>query len=331
MFIKQGKTNIKYLLIVIILAVIVGRGFFWLIKQQEIPIIQSFEIEKSEEKSEGIAGEVDEILLENEVTGWNIYRNEEYGFEFKYPKNFFWWEPEIRITDCNNINLQNECPDIEIESSPFPPREDKIIINGISFCLKETSEGAAGTSYVSYYYTTTKDKKCLTLYLVLANSNCSNLIGSSIQDEESYQQCEYRNKIVKPNILNQILSTFRFLEDPEIITHQFYQCYITEKLEKHLSLESAINTCNVLGDEYKQILFEEEIRLADPIIWAQDYSDENDVQIGELEIKNNKASLIVTLLPKEFWLDHKVEVNLELIDNEWKITNVLDQQQSNRF
>jgi hypothetical protein len=147
------------------------------------------------------------IETEYETTGWKTYRNEEYRVEIKYPEEFFWLEPEIRISDCDDANFPNECPDIETEPAPFPPEEEKITINDITFCLQKTGEGAAGSTYVSYYYTTIKNKKCLTLYLVLRYSNCGNFT-----DEVIRKQCEEENNITIPETLNQILSTFRFLE-----------------------------------------------------------------------------------------------------------------------
>ena len=147
--------------------------------------------------------------IKDETAGWQTYRDEEYGFEFKYPEEFFHWKPEVKISDCDNVKFPAECPDIETASAPFPPTEEKITIKNIPFCLKKTGEGAAGSTYVSYYYTTIKDKKCLTMYLVLRYTNCG-VFGSP--DEEAYQKCEYENKVTKPEILNQILSNFRFSE-----------------------------------------------------------------------------------------------------------------------
>jgi len=69
-FITQGKTNWKLLLIIIILAIIVGGGALWYVKRPEQPY-QPPEIKKSETAS------------------WKTYKNEEYGYEIKYPKD---WE-----------------------------------------------------------------------------------------------------------------------------------------------------------------------------------------------------------------------------------------------
>ena len=47
-FLIQGKTNWKYILIVLILAIIVGGGIFFWIKTQEIPPAEFPEIKKPE-------------------------------------------------------------------------------------------------------------------------------------------------------------------------------------------------------------------------------------------------------------------------------------------
>ncbi len=70
MLIKERKTNWKYILIILILAGIVGGGTLywqWWREKQEI---------KEPEK-----------IAEDEITDWKTYRNEEYRFEIKYPKD----------------------------------------------------------------------------------------------------------------------------------------------------------------------------------------------------------------------------------------------------
>jgi len=68
-FITQGKTNWKFLLIVIILAIAVGVSALWCLFKKEQPY-QPPEIKKSE------------------TADWKIYKNEEYNYEMKYPKDW---------------------------------------------------------------------------------------------------------------------------------------------------------------------------------------------------------------------------------------------------
>jgi len=111
---------------------------------------------------------------------------------------------------------------------------------------------------------------------------------------------------------------------PDQFVSQFYQCYITEKLTKHSDLESALNYCNTLRDNYKKLLLTQNVHLADPIIWAQDYPDDIDIQIEKTEINSNNASVVINLLPKIFWSDHKLKVFLVMEANKWKISNIED-------
>jgi len=74
-FITQGKTNWRFLLIVVILAVIVGGGILVYSKNFNKQIIFSSQTPevKTPEK------------VNDETADWNTYNNEKYGFEFKYP------------------------------------------------------------------------------------------------------------------------------------------------------------------------------------------------------------------------------------------------------
>lgn len=75
----QGKTNWKYILIVLILGVIIAGGildYLKYFKKEIISITHLPEIKKPEK------------FIEEGTANWKTYRNEEYEFEIKYPRDY---------------------------------------------------------------------------------------------------------------------------------------------------------------------------------------------------------------------------------------------------
>jgi hypothetical protein len=81
LFLTKGKTNWKYILIVVVLAAIVGGeilGYLRYFKREIISLTKFPEIKKPEKPKIG-----------EETADWVTYKNEEYGFEFKYPEGWY--------------------------------------------------------------------------------------------------------------------------------------------------------------------------------------------------------------------------------------------------
>ena len=116
------------------------------------------------------------------------------------------------------------------------------------------------------------------------------------------------------------------IETPEKIVSQFYQGYLRasncgpregcgSEMEEYIKLN------NDLEKDYKERLLEEEIRLVDPVLWAQDMPPEDNLQVSNAMVNGDTALINVTFLP--IWPNHKLKVSLSLIGNEWKINNII--------
>ena len=80
--IKKQQTNWKYVIIVVSLFLVVAVGIlvyqYWWALEEEVPFSKLSETKETEDLS-----------AEDLITAdWKTYRNEEYGFEFKYPSDW---------------------------------------------------------------------------------------------------------------------------------------------------------------------------------------------------------------------------------------------------
>lgn len=75
----QGKTNRKFILIVLVFAILVSGGILGYLRgfEREILSLSKFPEIKKPEK-----------VVKEETAEWKTYKNEEYGFEIKYPKEW---------------------------------------------------------------------------------------------------------------------------------------------------------------------------------------------------------------------------------------------------
>lgn len=120
-FLKEGKTNWKYILIILFLAAIVGGGILWWVEKQEVPLVELPEIKKPEK-------------VEDETANWKTYSNEEYGFKIKYPKD---WGKEVKkIDDPKILHL--------IAFNPPPPSFTSFSVRVDLFPLEEILETFGG-------------------------------------------------------------------------------------------------------------------------------------------------------------------------------------------
>ncbi|MDD3301411.1 MAG: hypothetical protein PHR57_01390, partial [Patescibacteria group bacterium] len=97
---------------------------------------------------------------------FNTFKAEE------YPKLESWVE-----------NGEIECNETPLESS-LPLRVNKKEINGQKYCVAASSEGAAGSVYTQYAYTTVIDGQVYSVIFLARYVNCSNY------PDQKWQECE---------------------------------------------------------------------------------------------------------------------------------------------
>jgi len=141
-------------------------------------------------------------------SNWIVYKDTKNGFEFAYPKHFFYSDPVVAVYDCSNLSV---FPSVCSEFNPKYYYNEvsnersigtKIAINNMQFCVNSVNEGAAGSTYDTVFYTTLKNKKCIVIKTVIQTSNdCVDAINPA--------KCEAGNQN-NYTVLNQVISTLHF-------------------------------------------------------------------------------------------------------------------------
>ena len=170
-------------------------------------IIESFDLENRDQ------------LVDNEISNWQAYRNKKYGIEFKYPKDFpFFQQPELLINKIDPNSLSAKiCAEGESEGVAIK----KIIVGENTFCSYVAKKGAAaGSAYMDYKYSIIKDDKDYAIHFVVKYTSCG-VYGD--ETELKYIECEEFNNKTAPKIINQILSSFKFIEKDETADWQTYR------------------------------------------------------------------------------------------------------------
>jgi len=191
-FITKEKTNWKYILIIVILALIVAGESLLLLRQgTNIP-----------------ENKLPEEVTQDETADWKTYRNEEYGFEVKYPKN-----EKISYEGKTEFILQP----LKVDFNSF-----KIIVweNSQKLTIKDYFwEGSAcvqNKSICEYFH---QGYSLGTIKIGEAEGFTTNIGVRSqvlVTTIDKRYIIEFLNQWPtneeKTNIFNQMLSTFRFLE-----------------------------------------------------------------------------------------------------------------------
>ena len=139
-------------------------------------------------------------------TSWKTYTNTASGFSFSYPPVIQAtyiiaqdWPPTVRIS-----GEKFSCIESQSLEKGMPIKETKVTVSGRDYCIETQSEGAAGSTYINYTYTTTKGGKLVSYVFVLKYPNCDNY-----PDPKKTECKNERNIFNLNNLIEQITQTLK--------------------------------------------------------------------------------------------------------------------------
>lgn len=139
------------------------------------------------------------------VIFWRSSTNDASGLIFDYPTalntkfiHVQSWPPKLTIT--NQAFLCVETP----STSSLPERAMERVISSKLYCIKAISEGAAGSVYTDYTYSTALDDKTLSFNFILRYPQCGNY-----SEPEKTQCAEERTSFNLDEIIAQMVASVR--------------------------------------------------------------------------------------------------------------------------
>ena len=145
--------------------------------------------------------EMGTVINDSKYALWETYRDQEHGFEFRYPEIFLprGVENGINLEGCNAGNINQKIPC----KAPVVFYAD-----GKKYWQCKYRDGAAGTVYETYLYIGIADNGCLSFKFTVPFTNCG--VYGSPQDI-AYQKCEKSSQEALKTI-EEIKETFKFVK-----------------------------------------------------------------------------------------------------------------------
>lgn len=135
-----------------------------------------------------------EVQLPNDISSWLTYRNEEYGFEFKYPREFVESKENYQLVTLNS--QQRGRIEVIYSNKKLDPNN----IEGIYGPIKDAIQVNVGNKIGYQYF---DGEICFNQNIRVALSIESNLLIA-------FTSCENNANPMTEEFISEILSTFRF-------------------------------------------------------------------------------------------------------------------------
>ena len=145
--------------------------------------------------------------------GWKT--SDKDGIVFQYPERLDTryisaneWPPEVIVNagEYSCVQSQNE------EGGPDETVLQQVI-NGGTYCVKTTSEGAAGSEYRTYSYTDPQNDNLVISNFILRYTNCDVYNNDTDLEQEQYRECiKEESSFSVDSLVDQIGQTLRINE-----------------------------------------------------------------------------------------------------------------------
>ncbi|MFA5359024.1 MAG: hypothetical protein WC310_04385 [Patescibacteria group bacterium] len=181
---------------------------------------------------------------------WTVTTNDQ-GIMFKYPRELLTkyiseteWPPVIKIKTGTYF-----CKTTPMEVSSMSEITRRRLVDDREYCVNVKYEGAAGSVYASYIYTTFKDDELIEVSFSLRYYNCGNY------DEEQNKACVSEREVFDIDAtVDKIVQTIkRDLSQKESLSDQIEKCIIMsdivsgEKCDNLLKQITDYNSCVEAG------------------------------------------------------------------------------------
>lgn len=247
----------------------------------------------------------------DEIANWKTYKDNNYAFSFKYP-NIWIVQVGNNFSEFGNSASFYKIGE-KVDPAHMMKRGNEQMVLDIS--EQDFNKLREQTKLAEFIV---GGKRALRLsngaYILLDSASRKVIRIFRYPDDEGY--------------MDQILSTFKFLDrsqdTPEMVTQAFYDWYLS-CLDEHFTRntgKSPNEDCsyqtnpNVDSQLQKNI---GQVKDSDPVLCAQ--NTPRSTKVDKAYITGNKDTVVVHTLYDSSG-DNPLNVDLQLIDNKWKIINI---------